>query len=542
MRAGQTKIKRAAVLAAVALAPDLSLAAAPLDLWTPEVLQKIRDQATLNLLMVQGPGYTDLFYDSEVGDAKWADSEPPYGVHTGDTIRIHGYLAVPPGRGPYPALVIGHGHRGKGSARLAQALALLGYVALSIDGPSAGLSTGGPRDTEQAWLSVEEFENQPSPEVSYLYHWAYAGMRALTLLESLAARPYNPYKIDPTRLGVVGASMGGQFTYYINGIDDRVRAAVAIAVAGDWKNVMNYDGAWLYHGLYYYTRDGWRSGLDALNAVTGCDDPTFSTFLDYFDPIRYAPTQHAPLLTILGSNDQYFTIPAINTTFDRVASAGTTERFRKEILVVPNGEHGVLEGDESLGTVLILLETISRWLKFGFGEGRDPLQTPSIERTTAGNWMVFKVRTRPGATPITRAYLSLASQLDSTPKAPCDFVTVPLLRYGENFYGFVKSGHAVPCGEPLAPDNVLYFASVTDEAGYTVSSKLYYADGEMTFRSGLVPRIQHWPGDDLPVPPVPLCAADAARDRETRSQESAVAEPAPVPTAATFSAHSPSGR
>jgi hypothetical protein len=232
----------------------------PLDLWTTEVRQRIRDRTTLNSQIVPQVGYFDVFFDSEIGDAKWADSKPPYAVHTSDTIRIHGHLATPSIGGPYPAIVTGHGHHGSGSAELAQAVAALGYVALSIDGPRAGLSTGGPQDTEQAWISVEEVMNVPSPVVSYLYHYAYAGMRALTLLNELSRVPFNPLRIDRDNFGVVGASMGGQFTYHLKG-------AVAIAVAGDWLEISSYPGAWLYHGLYYYTRDGLRSGQDALNIV-----------------------------------------------------------------------------------------------------------------------------------------------------------------------------------------------------------------------------------------------------------------------------------
>ena len=62
--------------------------------------------------------------------------------------------------------------------------------------------------------------------------------------------------------------MGGQFTYYINGVDDRVKGAVGIAVAGDWRHIGFYPGAWLYHGLYYYTRDGLQSGQDYLNTIS----------------------------------------------------------------------------------------------------------------------------------------------------------------------------------------------------------------------------------------------------------------------------------
>ena len=89
-----------------------SLAAAqpaPLDgLWTPERLERIRDRSTLNLEVIPRSGYYEIFFDSEVGDAKWADSGPPYEVHTGGPIRIHGYLAAPLGPAERPALVIGH--------------------------------------------------------------------------------------------------------------------------------------------------------------------------------------------------------------------------------------------------------------------------------------------------------------------------------------------------------------------------------------------------------------------------------------------------
>ena len=401
MRRGGVLLVRAAQIGlAVLVTGSPARAQAPLDLWTPEVLETIRDRSTLSLRIVPRSGYVEVFYDSEIGDARWADSEAPYEVHTGDTIRIHGYLAAPAGGGPHAAVVVGHGHGGHGDPDLARAVAAFGYVAFSIDGPNAGLSTGGPRDTEQAWISVEENQNQPAPAVSFLYHWAYAGMRALTVLEALALEPGNPYGIDPSRLGVLGASMGGQFTYYINGVDERVKAAVALAVAGDWRDIMRYEGAWLYHGLYYYTRDGLRSGVDALNTIAGCDDRTLRTFLDYFDPIGYAPTQHAPLLTIVGTHDQYFTIPAINATYDRVRSAGTAERFSQRIVLAPNGKHGVVDGPDGLKTILPLLGTITGWLKFSFDGGPEPLQTPTLAMAATGSWMTFRVRARHGGTPI----------------------------------------------------------------------------------------------------------------------------------------------
>jgi cephalosporin-C deacetylase-like acetyl esterase len=496
--------------------PGVGSGQAPLDLWTEDVLAKVRDPQTLNVRIIPRVGYFEVFYNSEIGDADWADSGPPYELHRGDTIRIHGYLATPLVGGPYPGIVIGHGHHGRGSPELAMLLASFGYVALSIDGPRAGQSTGGPQDTEQAWISSEEVMNIPSPAVSYLYHYAYAGMRALTLLEHLSTLrwPYaNPYRIDRSRLGVIGASMGGQFTYYINGVDSRVKAAVAIAVAGDWHHLLLYPGSWLYHGLYYYTRDGVPSGRDDLNTISDvCLDPTAQTFLTYFDPIRYAPTQHGPLLTIIGTHDQYFTVPAINTTYDQVTSAGTHARFRKNILLVPNGKHGVLQGRGDLQTLLTLITEVQAWFRYSFDGAAAPPATPTTTMRTEGNEMVFAVTVVPGSRPIQTVTLWLATQIDTFPEAVNDFTPIRLEWTGAAYVGRVPIGAVLPSGPPARPDNILYFAMVKDLANFTVTSRIHYREGALRFCDDFVPLIEHFHGDSFPVqpPPAPNCACPAA--------------------------------
>ena len=497
-----------AVLGSLAL-PAASTAAGPRDMFPPEVMAKITDRSTLNPRVAAHLGWYDVYFDSEIGDAKWGDSEEPYEVHTGGTIRIHGYLAAPLFGGPYPGIVIGHGHGGTGAKELAIAVAALGYVALSIDGPMAGESTGGPQDTDQAWISVEERFNEPSPTVGFLYHYAYAGMRAITLLDRLSRLPFNPLHIDRTRFGVIGASMGGQFTYFLNAVDPRVKGAVAIAVAGDWRNLLFYEGSWLYHGLYYYTRDGLASGNDWLNAITnvcpGVRDPTLETFVANFDPIAHAPTQHGPLLTIIGTHDQYFTVPAINTTYDRVASAGTNPRFIKRIMMTPNGKHGVIDENRLLRTVLPVLADIHNWFRYSFRSGAAPPATPTVRMSLKGDRMVFRVAAPAGSSSIRRVLLHWATQIDTRPESPCDFRTIQLKPVGGEYVGAVRLGARPTCGPEATPERVLYYASVKDAVAYTVSSKMYYGFSEMAFGSDFVPIIEHFPDDEFPVPPVPDC-------------------------------------
>jgi cephalosporin-C deacetylase-like acetyl esterase len=413
-------------------------------------------------------------------------------------------LAIPLAGGPYPAIVIGHGHHGHGSPQEAILLAASGYVALSIDGPGQGLSTGPP-DTEQGWISVEEIMNVPAPHVSYLYHYAYAGMRALTLFEKLSALAQNPFRIDPTRLGVIGASMGGQFTYYINGVDDRVKGAVGIAVAGDWRHIAMYLGAWLYHGLYYYTRDGMPSGLDHLNTVSNfCTDPTATTFLNYFDPIAYAPTQHGPLLTIVGTHDQFFTVPAINSTYARIASAGTDSRFLKRIMMKPNGKHGVVD-ENSYPELYDLIQNIDSWFNYCFNDGPLPPGTPTVRMEWRPTTMVFHVTAPAGGSSINEVKLYYASQIDSRPSTVRDFGSISLSWNGVDYAGTIPIGTLPPAGPPLTPDNIIYLASVKDGANYTLTSRLYYRSRVMAFGRGFVPIIEHYDGDTFLVPPPPPC-------------------------------------
>jgi len=126
---------------------------------------------------------------------------------------------------------------------------------------------------------------------------------------------------------------------------------------------------------------------------------------------------------------------------------------------------------------------------------------------TSGSWMVFRVTAPAGSAPVLGVRLHVASQMDSVPELACDLATVPVYRLGSDFYGFVPVGQRMPCGPPLTPDNVVYFASATDSAGSTASSTLYYRTGEMRFGQGFVPRIEHWRGDDFPVQPAPVCTA-----------------------------------
>jgi len=278
-----------------------------------------------------------------------------------------------------------------------------------------------------------------------------------------------------------------------------VKGAVGIAVAGDWRHISSYPGAWLYHGLYYYTRDGLPSGQDHLNTISNfCTDPTLTTFLNYFDPIAYAPTQHGPLLTIVGTHDQYFTVPSINSTYNRIASAGTSERFLKRIMMKPNGKHGVVDENSYL-ELYELIQNIDSWFKYCFKDGARPPGTPAVHIDVQPTRMVFHVTAPAGGSPINQVKLYYASQIDTRPSTVRDFGYISLSWNGVEYVGSIPIGTLPPAGPPVTPDNIIYLASVKDGANFTVTSKLYYRTRVMAFGQ-FVPIIEHYPGDMFPVP------------------------------------------
>ncbi len=468
----------------------------PYDLWNGQVLSAIRDRATLEIEVAQHAGYADVFFTSNPS-AGWFDSDPPYAKHVGGKISIHGFLAAPMSGGPYPALVIGHGHGGQADLNLALQVASLGYVALAIDGPRAGQSTGGPRDEDQAWISVDD-----GPEYSYLYHYGYAGMRALTLLEALAERPGNPYGIDAGRLGVLGASMGGIFTSYINGIDDRVKAAIIIAAAGQWQHAMRFPNSWLYDGLYTGTRDHPYNGSDPLNSIEDIDtDPTAVTFLDYFDPIRYAPRQHAPVMVVIGTHDGYFPLTCANQMALGIESAGTQTNFEKRLWLIPNAPHGL---DSPLG-LLPLIQGMSQWLDYAFGRRGKPLAAPAVSMSEEGGGLRFDVTLGESAARLAgaSAVLYAATRVDANITPIQDFKSYSCALEGDHFVAQIRSGESSPAGDQYKADNTIYFASVIDSAGLPVSSLAYDAGRVIDLSSGFVPGIdpQDSSGATIPVPP-----------------------------------------
>ena len=127
--------------------------------------------------------------------------------------RVRGFLVVPPGRGPFPAVVYLHGAGGTRDQFLpdARALARRGVAGLTID--SAWVRAG---DSSAGGLAaVRRFRDLEAATVVDL-------RRGVDVLRSLP-------QIDEGRLGFVGWSAGARAGAMLAGLEPRIRAFVLVA-------------------------------------------------------------------------------------------------------------------------------------------------------------------------------------------------------------------------------------------------------------------------------------------------------------------------
>ena len=140
-----------------------------------------------------------------------------------ETRWVDGYLLVPKGPGPFPAVVvpfyepltsIGRGAKGRGVGTHDYGLQLVkrGFVTLSIGTPGSVDTLGG--DTRNALIKAgQDLRRQPLTLLAYV---------AANCLTALAQLP----QVAPQRIGIIGLSYGGKWSMFASCLDERFACAV----------------------------------------------------------------------------------------------------------------------------------------------------------------------------------------------------------------------------------------------------------------------------------------------------------------------------
>lgn len=168
----------------------------------------VKKPVVKRLETVERDGYTEHRVQVQASpDGKWVD----------------GYLLVPKGTGPFPAVLvpfyepltsIGRGAKGRGVGTHDYGLQLVkrGFVTLSIGTPGSLDKLGG--DTRDALIKAgDELRRQPLTLLAYV---------AANCLTALAQMP----EVDPLRIGIIGLSYGGKWSMFASCLDERFACAV----------------------------------------------------------------------------------------------------------------------------------------------------------------------------------------------------------------------------------------------------------------------------------------------------------------------------
>ncbi len=138
-----------------------------------------------------------------------------------DGVVADGYLLVPKGLGPFPAVFvpfyealtsIGRGEKGQGTHDYGLQLARRGFVTLSIGTPSSVDKIGGDTRALLVEAGVER-RWQPLTLLAYV---------AANCHTALAQMP----EVDPARIGIVGLSYGGKWSMFASCLYEKFACAV----------------------------------------------------------------------------------------------------------------------------------------------------------------------------------------------------------------------------------------------------------------------------------------------------------------------------
>lgn len=196
-----------------------------------------------------------------------------------DGRRAWGYLAKPPGSGPFPGIICLSGFKQDADPVWVLTLARRGYVALVWDnrgnGPDGKPLPDSivPASYESAFVAFRSGVKECSP-----YQTVAAAIRGVSLLRSLP-------DVDAERIGVSGLSWGGVMTCIVASLDGRLKCAVPVYGCG---------------GIGTY--GVWTAYLRLLPTDLARE------WVRLFDPWNYLPWAKCPMLFINGTNDEFFSL------------------------------------------------------------------------------------------------------------------------------------------------------------------------------------------------------------------------------------------
>ncbi len=356
----------------------------------------------------------------------------------GDSIFIEVFLTHPVDMDSLPVIMALHGAGGCGSFEEVENYAAFGICGVSISGPGSGGSTG-PECTGENWLDVSE-----DIRGSWMYQYAYSAMRTITMM-----REYN--FIDTTRIGVVGYSAGGMANGIISGVDSsRIKCSIIGISSGYWYEASLVDSSWF---------NIFPIGVAGLTR----DSQEWHIFCDSLSSDIYASQTTVPMMWMVGSADEFFTMNAQKLTFQSMP-------YNHRYLTLYDYDHQTYYSDTNgyYDTYYNLDSMNERffnnsllWWFDNFGmfdvSGLDTFYNPLIDTVVVGDSIEIYIQTQPS----------------SVAAVPSLFVSYDSLWTLQRYEMFNISGGVYAYKVPYA-ENMWIFAEVKYEVPSLLGTLPYY--------------------------------------------------------------------
>ena len=230
--------------------------------------------------------------------------------YKGRETRVFAYYGIPnrkPGE-KVPAMVLVHGGGGSAFYRWVKFWNDQGYAAISMDtcgkvsGNAVGKEQRGhfPHDWSgpDGWGGFKRMTD--ADEDHWMFHAVAAVIRGHSLLRSLPG-------VDPDRIGLTGVSWGGIISSTVASLDDRFKFAAPVYGCGD----------------NFVRSPIWTNNCAAIGAKY------VPMWKAKWDPISYLARARVPIHWLDGTNDIWFSLPAIEGSRNALSvENGATLRVR----------------------------------------------------------------------------------------------------------------------------------------------------------------------------------------------------------------------
>lgn len=226
-------------------------------------------------------------------------------------------VVIPDGEGPFPAVVMNHGHgggrqEGGGFERLAKALADAGIMTIRMDFPGTGDSKAPFTDG-----SLSNMISDSNASLAYM-------------LEN--------YPADPDKLGILGYSMGGRLALTIAGSPDNPYKAVGLLApsANPGKGLLLFfaGGSEAEYERLYAEASSEKGYADYTTQYGQQQQLSLAWFDEMLasSPLEGIGAYQGPMLVVHGDKDVVIT-PAENEAVVAAYPAAS-------IVLVPDADHG----------------------------------------------------------------------------------------------------------------------------------------------------------------------------------------------------------